>query len=434
MKRANHFFANVCAMDNLRRAYLLARRGKRERKDVVEFSRELPENLLQIRRALLDGSIAFGPYREFVVHEPKERIIRVAPFPDRVVHQALMRICEPVFEDFQIYDSYACRKGKGTYAALDRAKAYSLHYEWYLKLDMRKYFDSIPHQTLAGLLQRRFKEKHILEVFGKIIGSHQSNDHGDEPRGLPIGNLTSQFFANHVLAVADRYGKEQLHIPAYVRYMDDIVLWGTDRDQLVYQALQLARFCESLGLSVKPWCMNRSAEGMPFLGYVVHEGKLYLTRRAEKRFCAKLQSANQLLNSGIWNQAAFAGHVEPLLAFRSHAVGRWTPQEHFNLKSSMGFEPRESRRQLEQQRAELPVGEPQQQQPVEPQQQHWFATPLRTPSSEVGTDVSTEPDDFVASLWRRIVNGVSSLFGRWANPPFTPFFPLYLKLQITSPN
>ena len=280
MKRANHLFKAICDMENLRRSYLLARRGKRARPDVVAFSDNLAEILLWIRQSMLEGTLEFGPYRAFTIHEPKERIIRVAPFADRVAHHALMRLSEPVFEAYQIDESYACRKGKGTYAALERAKAHSLKYAWFLKLDMRKYFDSISHERLKELLSRRFKERAVLDLFDRIVDSH-----------------------------------------------------GSDT------------FPEN------------------------------------------------------------------------------------NLKPSMGFEPHEPRRQLEQQRQELPFGEPQQQHPLEPQQQHRFAGWLRTPSSEVGTDVSTEPDGFWVSLWRRIVNGVSTLFGGWTDASFAPFYPLSIQFE-----
>ena len=315
-------------MGNLRRSYLLARRGKRTRPDVVAFSNDLEENLLRIRQSILDGTLGFGPYCAFKIYEPKERTIRVAPFVDRVAHHALMRICEPVFDAYQIDDSYACRKGKGTYAALERAKVHSLKQTWFLKLDMRKYFDSISHDRLKEFLRYRFKEMAILELFDRIIDSHCSDTFPDaELRGLPIGNLTSQFFANHFLAVADRYAKEQLGCRAYLRYMDDIVLWDHDRHRLIQNGMELSTFCKGMGLFVKPWCLNRSSKGIPLLGYVVYKGFLYLSTRAERRYRAKLKTAWLLLEEGVFEEESFAAHIVPLVAFRNHARGRWVPEK-----------------------------------------------------------------------------------------------------------
>ncbi len=387
MKRAGNLYAKICEPDNLRRAFLKARQGKQRKPDVVEFSNQLHVHLLEIRAQLLDESITFGPYNHFIVHEPKERVICVAPFVDRVVHHAILNVCEPCFEAYQISDSYACRKGKGSYAALDRAKGYSMRYRWYLKLDVRKYFDSISHRCLIPLLRRRFKEKQLQALLERIVESHGSAKSGC---GLPIGNLTSQFFANHYLAVADHFVKETLRCRAYVRYMDDMVLWGDDRDGLIQKAKRLTEFVGTqLDLTLRPWCMNRSSEGLPFLGYMVHEGSLFLSRRANDRYRVKLKQASMGLASGVLSEDGFEAHVQSLLAFRSHAKGAWGAE---NLVSFSGFEPRETRRQLEQQRPELPLGESQQQQPEQPQQQHRFSGLLRSPSSKEQTDVTHEPN------------------------------------------
>ena len=414
MKRAGNLYAKICEPDNLRRAFLKARRGKKQKPDVQDFSKQLPLRLLDIRTQLLDGSFAFGPYHHFVIHEPKERIICVAPFADRVVHHAISNVCESSFEAYQISDSYACRKGKGSYAALDRAKAYSMRYRWYLKLDVRKYFDSISHRCLMSLLQRRFKEDQLLRVLSRIVESHMSTRSG---YGLPIGNLTSQFFANHYLATVDHYVKETLRCRAYIRYMDDMVLWGDDRNVLIHQAQQVTEFVEKkLDLTLRPWCMNRSAEGLPFLGYMVRDGCLFLSRRAEDRYRAKVKQAYAQLATGVWSEDDFMAHVQPLLAFRSHARGTWKAE---NLVSSIGFEPGESWRQLEQQRPQLPLGESQQQQPEQPKQQHRFSGVLRTPSSKERTDVAYEPDDACIPAGWNGDSGLGSSYGIRAKMPLS---------------
>ena len=132
----------------------------------------------------------------------------------------------------------ANRKGKGTFAAIKQAVDCQRKYQWYLKLDVRKYFDSIDHDLLFSQLLRIFKEKQFLNLLWNIIDSY----HASDDKGLPIGNLTSQFFANHYLSSADQYLTAQLHIPAFIRYMDDIIIWSNDRDELIDKGNQFECF------------------------------------------------------------------------------------------------------------------------------------------------------------------------------------------------
>lgn len=141
---------------------------------------------------LLDGSFRFGQYHFFTVYDPKRRTICAASFPERVVFHAMMRICHPVFDDFQIFDSYASRIGKGTYKALERAQQYAKRYQYFAKLDVCKYFDSIDHEVMLHQLCRLFKDSQLLIFFRDLLDSYETS----EGRGLPIGNLTSQYFAN----------------------------------------------------------------------------------------------------------------------------------------------------------------------------------------------------------------------------------------------
>ena len=149
------------------------------------------------------GAIIF-----FKVYDPKERQICAPPFREQVLHHAMMNICGCFFERFQINHSYACRKGKGTIAAINATKKYTKKYDWYLKLDVSKFFDSIHHGVLKQQLLRLFKEKEVLDIFGKIIDSYTTSPE----RGVPIGNLTSQYFANHYLAALDHFVKENCNV------------------------------------------------------------------------------------------------------------------------------------------------------------------------------------------------------------------------------
>jgi len=194
MKRANHLVIQIAQMENLREAFLRASRGKRGKREVVAFSRELNVNLAALSRGILDGTVAVGDFHSFTIRDPKERIIHAAAFPERVLHHAIINVCEPVFERVAIDDSYACRKGKGREAALARAQSYARGNGWYLQMDVRKYFDSIDHAVLKRALRRKFKDAALLRLFDRIIDSYSTAP----CRGLPIGSLTSQHFANRI--------------------------------------------------------------------------------------------------------------------------------------------------------------------------------------------------------------------------------------------
>jgi hypothetical protein len=245
-------------------------------------------------------------------------------------------VCHPVFERFQISDSYATRIGKGQNAALRRARLFQNTYPWFCKLDIRKYFDSISHSLLNQLLSKRFKDHRLLSLFSKIIDSYQVT----QGNGLPIGNLTSQYFANFFLAHADHYIKEELRVPAYVRYMDDMVFWGRDKEVLIILKNALISFLgNKLDLSVKPECMNRCGNGLPFLGYVLFEKMVRLNKHSKQRFFNKMNLYQKRLIEGKWHQKEFADHVLPLVAFTSYAnahelrckhlhrmeTGQWAP-------------------------------------------------------------------------------------------------------------
>ena len=283
------------------------------------FRCRLDQNLLALRTQILAGEVAEIRYLQFIVREPKERLISAAPFWACVLQHAIMNECGATFERLQLYDSYACRTGKGTYAALARAASYQRRYAWYLKLDVRKYFYSISHRLLKLSLRRCFKEEKLLNLFGGIIDSYATLPE----RGVPIGNLTSQYFANHYLAAADRCVKEHLRIPGYARYMDDMVLWSDDKCALLEAGKYLSHFIsEKQDLQLHPFCLNRTAKGLPFLGYVVYPHKLELARNSQKRFAAKMKAYYLKLERGEWTQQDYQRHATPLIAFTEHANAR----------------------------------------------------------------------------------------------------------------
>lgn len=316
MKRVNNLIPEIADPDNLRLAFWKARKEKEGKEEVFEFRKNLDKNLLILRNELLTGKVEIGNYHYFTIYDPKERIICAAPFKQRVLHHAIMNVLHENFEKYQIYDSYASRIGKGTYAALERAAFCQRKFHWFVKLDVRKYFDSIDHNVLLKMLNKRFKDKKLLDVLQSIIESY----HTENSKGLPIGNLTSQYFANHYLALADHFIKEQLHAIAYVRYMDDMVFWSNDKNMLINITKEFENFInKELLLTLKPMCLNTVDKGLPFLGYVLYPDKILLTNNSRKRFKAKLKSYNFRYNNGEWNQTTLQLHLLPLIAFVKYA-------------------------------------------------------------------------------------------------------------------
>ncbi len=295
VKRVGNLMTRIADPENLREAFLRASQGKSGKKSVMEFRCHLEENLSEMRRQLLDGSLKFGHYHFFTIYDPKQRTICAASFQERVVFHAMMRICHPVFDGYQIDGSCASRIGKGTYKALEKAQEYAAIYRFFAKLDVCKYFDSIDHEVMLSQLCRLFKDRQLLLYFRNLLDSYEV----DCGCGLPIGNLTSQYFANHYLAVADHYAKEKIKVPALIRYMDDVLFFSNDQQNLMRMADSYRHYLKSeLRLSTHPIVANRTCFGIPFLGYVVYGSMLRLNQRSRRRFARKIEELDK--NFWMW--------------------------------------------------------------------------------------------------------------------------------------
>ena len=397
MKRHGQLMTAIAEPANLRLAFWKAAKSKRIKADCRAFQEELDENVAALRAELLSGGVAVGEYHIFTIYDPKERTICAASFRERVLHHALMNVCEPVLERAAIFDSYACRKGRGQQAAVQRAAAYARQSGWFLKMDIRKYFDSIDQSVLRGLLARKFKDAGVLELFDRILASYQTAP----GRGLPIGNLTSQHFANFYLAPLDRFIKEPLHCRCYVRYMDDFVVWGETAAELRVVWRQAEAFLAAeLGLELKPNVMlNRTDRGMDFLGYRVFPHELRLARRSKHRFVRKFRAYEREGMDGVWTELQMQQRVGALVAFTlpCHSRGfRRNVMERFGAEAN-GLQPRAPRRQLEQQRQQRAVREPQQQHADERQQQHWFSRCAAPSSTRRSEDSQADPAAVLSS-------------------------------------
>jgi retron-type reverse transcriptase len=308
-------YHQLCSWDNLLLAYHKAGKGKRGHPNAAEFEYRLEDNLLQLQRELKDRTYRPGKYHSFHIHDPKKRLISAAPFRDRVVHHALCNLIEPVFEKSFIFDSYANRIGKGTHKAIDRAQQFARRFEYVLTCDIRQFFPSIDHAILRDILARKINDPDVLWLMDRILQSGigvLSEEYemvyfpGDDlfaiqrPRGLPIGNLTSQFWANCYLDPFDHYVKRGLRCKGYVRYVDDFLLFSNDRRELNQWRAGIIRELRNYRLTLhENKCQPRPvSEGIPFLGFIVYPEYRLLKRRKGIAFQRKFRTARKLFQQG----------------------------------------------------------------------------------------------------------------------------------------
>lgn len=285
-KSCGDLWDDVIEWDNLHLSYLEARKDKRYSTEVLQFASRLEENLFNIQNHLLWGSWTPGPWREFWVTDPKIRLIQAPPFQDRVVHHALVDTIEPLFERKMIFDSYACRKNKGTHGAVQRLQ-YMLRRArrnwgnvYVLKADISKYFPSINHDRLLQILARTIRDPDVLWLCEQIIKAG-----GYTQRGIPVGALTSQLFANVYLDQLDHKIKDNWGIKNYVRYMDDFVILSGSKRELWdildslhdYLALDLR-----LALNPKT-AIFPASKGVNFAGYRTWSTHILPRKRNIKR-------------------------------------------------------------------------------------------------------------------------------------------------------
>lgn len=322
MRRAGNLFEEIVDRENLRLAFVKTVRGKRDRVVTRRFAAGLENELGNMVAALHSGTFPLGQYRQFVIHDPKRRIITAPCFAERVLHHAVMNICEPKFENWLINDTFACRPDRGRAAALTRSKLFARRFAYFIKLDIRRYFDSIPHTILLSRLEKLYKDHRLLGLFRDIVGSFR----GHIGIGLPIGSLTSQHLANFYLGWFDRYVKEILRVKGYVRYMDDMALWA-DSPADLKAALAAGRtyLRDQLELEIKGEpSPNRTLQGMSFLGCRVFQNRITLNRRSRLRFRRKLGHIERKFLRGEIDELELQQRSTSLLAFtRSGGVWSW---------------------------------------------------------------------------------------------------------------
>jgi retron-type reverse transcriptase len=315
MKRYGNLYTSVCNFDNLLCAARKAEKGKRFRASCRSFNLDLEKNLLSLQKELKDKNYHPGPYHHFKIFEPKQRIISAAPYRDRVVHHALVNVIEPIFDAGMIFDSYANRIDKGTHKAVDRFTKFSRKRKNVLKMDVIRYFPSLDHEILMAAIARKIKDMDMLWLTKVILESGKQPTNSECPwyfpgddlftpwnrkRGLPIGNLTSQFFANVYLDSFDHYIKENLKCKFYIRYMDDFVIFDNSKIVLGEIRQKVIEYLEELRLKIH---LNKAqilpvAKGTDWLGYRVYPTHRLVRRSNIRKFRRRFKQLAKAYSEG----------------------------------------------------------------------------------------------------------------------------------------
>ena len=304
-KTYNNLYPMIYDFQNIYDAWNKAKSKKRYKPEILHFSHDLEGNLIQIQNDLIWKTYKPGSYRDFYVYEPKKRLVSAPPFRDRIVHHALCNVIEPLFDKKMIYDSYACRDGKGTHRAADRTQQYlrEATTKWdnvyCLKCDIKKYFPSIPHDVLKRIYRRTIYCRDTLWLLDTIIDSGSSLNE-IIVRRLPIGALTSQLNANVYMDRVDHIVKEVLKEPYYVRYMDDFIILGNSKEHLweVKRQLEMCLDCELLLELNNKTGIFPISQGVDFVGYRIWPTHRLLRKRSIKKFKRKLRAFEKKYAAG----------------------------------------------------------------------------------------------------------------------------------------
>ena len=321
MKTEKHILDEICTFKNVVAAYKKARKCKRYRPTVLEFETDREYNLLRVIEDIRNGTYRAGRYFVFKVFEPKERLIMALPFYDRVIQHAIVNIIEPIFEKRFVFHSYACRKDKGAHAASDTLSRwlYNLQIKqgkkiYAIKADIHHYFQSIDHEVLKAEVRRYISDKAVLKILDHIIDHNGIYPDGV---GIPVGNLTSQLFANVYLNILDHYIKHNLGVRYYLRYMDDFIILGEDPAELRKELQQINEFVETrLHLHLNPKTTIIAAKnGVDFVGYR-HFPSFRILRKGATRRIKKLLHA---FKTGEVDEELFDRSMESRIGHARHA-------------------------------------------------------------------------------------------------------------------
>jgi len=304
MKRIGNLYQQICSLNNLRKADHIAQKGKRDQPGVRHHNKRRDTNLESLHQMLLNKTYRTSPYTTFTIFEPKERLISRLPyFPDRITHHAVMNVLEPIFVASFTCDTYSCIKHRGIHAAANAVKnaLIDIHGTQYcLKLDIKKFYPSIDHNTLKGLLRHKFKDTDMLWLLDEII---------DSSPGVPIGNYLSQYFANFYLSYFDHWIKEDMKVKFYFRYADDIVILSDSKTALHHLLSKIRCYLQNnLKLEIKQnyQVFPVDARGIDFVGYVFFHTNTRMRKSIKVNFARMIH--RHLSRQSIASYSGWASH------------------------------------------------------------------------------------------------------------------------------
>ncbi|HOX40945.1 MAG TPA: reverse transcriptase/maturase family protein [bacterium] len=355
METIAHIYPQITSLENLLIAWQEFAADKKQKSDVRIFAHDLLQNILLLQSDLANKAYKHAGYERFHINDPKSREIHKAVVQDRIVHHAIYRILYPLYDRTFIFDSYSCRLEKGTHRAVLRLDKFvrqiSRNYTkpcYALKCDVRKFFDSVDHDILFQIIERKIKDKDTLWLLKEVIESFSKNlrqptlfdssSTGFEyerereresksacgRKGLPIGNLTSQLFANVYLNELDQFMKHELKRKYYLRYCDDFVILDNDPAELEKLICEISDFLEQklkLSLHQRKMTIRKLGQGIDFLGYVILPHYSVLRTRTKKRMLKKIELKTKLRDAGKISQKSFNQSIQSYFGVLSHCEG-----------------------------------------------------------------------------------------------------------------
>lgn len=330
MKIYKNIFNEIISLENIFLAWDKFKSDKGNRQDVQQFEWRLEENIFKLHRDLKYKRYKHGAYSSFYIHDPKQRLIHKATIRDRILHHAVFNVVNPIFETTFIPDSFSCRIGKGTHKGVDalsgilrKTSANGYKQCFALKCDIRKFFDTVDHSILLSIIRKRIKDRDAMLLLEEIIKSFSSQKSTlFNQKGLPIGNLTSQLFANIYLNEFDRFVKHELKIKNYIRYTDDFVIVSRDRQYLENIIVPIRKFLlDRLALELHPnkVTIRKFRQGVDFLGYIVLPRYRLLRTKTKKRIFRKLKNLAFEYEMGTVSKQAIEQSLQSYLGVMSHA-------------------------------------------------------------------------------------------------------------------
>lgn len=333
-----NMFGNITSLKNLFRAWNEFKRGKLKKQDIVQFSPDLEGQIFHLYRDLQNENYHHGLYESFYICDPKRRHIHKPIARDRVLHHAIFRIIEPIFDKTFIFDSFSSRKNKGVHKAHKRFKKFAWWLSrnntravWILKCDIKKFFDSVDHNILLKIISEKVKEEKTIHLLAQIIRSFETRP----DKGIPLGNLTSQLFSNIYLNELDQYVKRELRIKHYIRYADDFVLLSANQPELKADIMKISDFLkQKLALSLHPnkISIRKFSQGVDFLGYIIFPYHQILRTKTKNRMLRKIKRLRCELNHGVITEKFFDQSLQSHLGLLKHCRGFGITQKIDNLK------------------------------------------------------------------------------------------------------